>query len=312
MASSRLIPAINRLSGTYSNLWDIYPFIEGLDMLQIELETQNKTSKKLGNGNKKPNDWQELKLVDVSHSYSEETGSILNNLSLNIQKNKSYGIVGPSGAGKSTLIDICLGLIIPTEGDLILDGIHFSEIDISYWQQQIGYVPQSPFIADDTLSANVAFGRPSSEIDKDKVYDCLKMACLDDIISILSDGINTEIGERGMRLSGGQRQRVAIARALYNNPTILVLDEATSSLDTISEHAIQNSIDSLHGKLTTITIAHRLSTIQDCDEIFLIEDGRLITSGSYEQLSKKAPLFRKLLAQKDVPLNYPITNSPIK
>ena len=209
---------------------------------------------------------------------------------------KIYGIVGPSGAGKSTLVDILLGLLDPVAGELFLDDLPLNSIDLASWQSRLGYVSQAPFISDDTLRANVAFGRPTHEADDTRVRQCLEAANLLSILDELPQGLDTRLGDRGSRLSGGQKQRLAIARALYKQPDILVLDEATSSLDALNELAIQQAIQRLRGKVTLVIIAHRLSTIRDADHVFLFDGGRLVSEGSYDDLRVSSPLFSRLAA----------------
>ena len=190
---------------------------------------------------------------------------------MSIDVGTSVGIVGPSGSGKTTTVDILLGLLQPEEGKIFADGVDVMT-DYSDWLSHIGYIPQTIFMLDDTIANNVAFG---FEPDEEKVWKALKEAQLDEFVRELPDGINTTIGERGVRLSGGQRQRIGIARALYTNPDILVFDEATSSLDNDTESAIMDSINSLHGLKTIIIIAHRLQTIEKCDLVYQVKNGKI-------------------------------------
>jgi len=294
LVASRLLPIINRLNGNYATLWSTYPFVKGVCQLHDELSALSQHDEPAKAHHKVNYDWQKLKLNNVSFCYTEESGHILRNISLTFEKNKAYGIAGPSGAGKSTLLDILLGLIPPVEGEITIDNQPMHNLDLKSWQDSIGYVSQSPFIADDTLRANIAFGIPRDDVDDVWVNECLKMACLKDLATSLQHGLDTVMGDRGMRLSGGQRQRVAIARALFNKPSIIVLDEATSALDTISEKGVQDAIDRMHGKITTITIAHRLTTLSHCDTIFVLEDGMLVEHGDYDHLSKNGSLFKKM------------------
>ena len=188
---------------------------------------------------------------------------------------KSIGIVGASGAGKTTVVDILLGVLLAKKGEILADGInvmnHYSE-----WLSHIGYIPQSIFMLDDDIKSNVAFGVSKEEQNEERVWKALREAQLEEFVRNLPEGINTQIGERGMRLSGGQRQRIGIARALYNNPDLMVFDEATSALDNETEAAVMDSINSLHGKKTMIIIAHRLQTIANCDIVYRVENGKII------------------------------------
>ena len=211
----------------------------------------------------------------VWHYHNSDKKNILNGLSLEIKKGQSVALIGASGAGKSTLADVILGLLPPQEGTVNVDGKSIYEIP-NEWAKMIGYVPQSVFLIDDTIRNNVSFGLLPEEIDDKKVWGALEQAHLAEFVRSLPRGIDTIVGERGVRFSGGQRQRVAIARALYYNPEILVLDEATSALDTETENAVMESIDALQGKKTLIIVAHRLTTIRNCDRIFEIVEGKAV------------------------------------
>jgi ABC-type multidrug transport system fused ATPase/permease subunit len=203
----------------------------------------------------------------------------LQNINFEISKGQTLGIIGTSGTGKSTLVDLLIGLLEPTQGEIRIDGQTLNHTRRSAWIEHIGYVPQSPYIYDGTLADNVAFGLTKAEIDLHRVRQCCQMAAMD-FVQDMPQGIETPIGERGVRLSGGQNQRVAIARALYHNPEVLIFDEATSSLDTASEKAIQKTIYSFKGKQTLIIIAHRLSTVENCDEVIWLEKGQIKIKGS--------------------------------
>ena len=194
---------------------------------------------------------------------------------LKIPVGKSVGIVGTSGAGKTTIVDVMLGLLAPAEGRILADGVevraHYKE-----WLKNIGYIPQTIFMLDSTIRKNVAFGVPDDEIEEERVWAALKEAQLDTYIRSLPDGLDTSIGERGIRLSGGQRQRIGIARALYEDPEVMVLDEATSALDGETEAAIMESINRLHGKKTLVIIAHRLTTIEKCDLVYRVGEQKAV------------------------------------
>ena len=192
---------------------------------------------------------------------------------MEIPVGKSVGIVGTSGAGKTTIVDVLLGLLEPENGRILADGV---DVNTNYqgWLKNIGYIPQTIFMTDSTIRKNVAFGVPDDEIDDNKVWQALKEAALDEFVKELPEGLDTQIGERGIRLSGGQRQRIGIARALFEDPEVLVLDEATSALDNDTEAAIMDSINRLHGRKTLVIIAHRLQTIEKCDMIYSIGEGK--------------------------------------
>lgn len=223
-----------------------------------------------------------IRINELTFAYNSEQKKILNRLSLDIPKGKSVAFVGESGAGKSTLADLVLGVLIPDQGEVLMDDVNIREIPC-LWGKLIGYVPQSIYLADASICKNIAFGVKESEIDENSVKAALKKAELLDFVMGLPQGIHTKVGDRGMRLSGGQRQRIGIARALYHDPEILILDEATSALDNETEKSVMEAIDSLHGKMTLIIIAHRLTTIKNCDAIYEIADGRAVRR-SYEEL----------------------------
>ena len=199
---------------------------------------------------------------------------MLDHASMLVKKGEAIGIIGASGAGKTTVVDILLGLLKPRFGKVLIDGTDI-EMDMDGWLSQVSYIPQSIFMLDGTVRQNVAFGIADDEIDEERVWISLKEAALDDFVKKLPDGLDTWLGERGIRVSGGQRQRIGIARALYTDPTILFFDEATSALDNDTEAAIMDSINNLQGTKTIIIIAHRLSTIQNCNKVYKIEDGRI-------------------------------------
>lgn len=296
LVTARVIPAVTRLGGEFAAMWSIIPSVEGITSLLEQLPRLTETGRDRS-VDAIPTDWQRIEFVDLGYRYSSERAVAIHGVSAMIERGKSYGIVGPTGAGKTTFIDLLLGLLQPSEGEIRVDGTPLIAENARAWQSGIGYVPQNPLIADDTLLANVAFGVPAHEVDEARALRCLEMANLDDVIESVT--LHGDLGERGNRLSGGQRQRVAIARALYDGPDILVLDEATSSLDSLSERAVQGALDNLRGKVTTVTVAHRLSTIEHCDEIFVIERGRLVAQGRYDELLKNSPLFARMASSGD-------------
>ncbi|WP_026653817.1 ABC transporter ATP-binding protein [Butyrivibrio proteoclasticus] len=213
-----------------------------------------------------------LTINNIHWHYKNSDKKILSGLSLKIKKGESIGLMGSSGAGKSTLADIMLGLLKPQEGDVFMDDMDVFDHPEA-WSEVVAYVPQSIFLLDDSIRRNVAFGYSDDEIDDDKVWAVLKEAQLDEYIKTLPDGLDTQVGERGIKFSGGQRQRIAIARTLYRNPEIIVLDEATSALDGETETAVMEAVDALQGQKTLIIVAHRLSTIKNCNRIYEIGNG---------------------------------------
>tara|TARA_Y100000768_G_scaffold328758_1_gene266861 strand:+ start:1118 stop:2833 length:1716 start_codon:yes stop_codon:yes gene_type:complete len=235
-----------------------------------------------------------LSLRNISFVYPESTKNVLNKISLEIEAETTIGIVGPSGAGKSTMIDLILGLINPISGEFIADDAVIDKSNIHLWQRNIGFVPQSIFLSDSTIKENIAFGIDVKSIDNEKLHEAAKLSNIMDFVSSLPDGLETIVGERGIQLSGGQIQRIGIARALYNNPNVLVFDEATSSLDGISEKLIMEAINKFTGQKTIIIVAHRLETIKNCDLIFLLKDGKILDTGTYNELLKRNLVFQEM------------------
>ncbi|MHB1513453.1 MAG: ABC transporter ATP-binding protein [Acidiferrobacter sp.] len=233
----------------------------------------------------------EITLRGFSYAYPGCVQQALDAVDLTIMKGSSVAFVGPSGAGKTTLADVLLGLL-QGRGDVLVDGSPLSPGALKAWRRQIGYVPQQIYLADDTIAANVAFGVACEEIDRKAVMRALRIAQMADFIDELPEGIDTEVGDRGVRLSGGQRQRLGIARALYHDPAILVLDEATAALDGPTEADLTDAIHALAGAKTMIVIAHRLSTVACCDEVVLLEAGRITARGTFTELSRRYDFFR--------------------
>ena len=221
---------------------------------------------------------QEIEVRDVSFTYARAHRVSLNKVDIKIGKGEAVGIIGASGAGKSTLVDVLLGLLSPEDGEILVDGQNI-DTNLRSWQQMIGYVPQTIYLIDDTVSRNIAFGLPDDMIDHDAVERSIKAAQLDEFVLSLPDGLNTIVGERGVRLSGGQRQRIGIARALYNDPEILVLDEATSSLDTETEQGVMDAVKQLLGTKTIVIIAHRTTTVSYCTKVYKMDNAQIVGSG---------------------------------
>jgi ABC-type multidrug transport system fused ATPase/permease subunit len=220
----------------------------------------------------------EIEVRNVSFKYASAHRPSLSGVNIKIGKGEAVGIIGASGAGKSTLVDVLLGLLSPENGEILVDGIDIQN-NLRSWQDHIGYVPQTIYLVDDTLARNVAFGLPDDLVDHDAVARSIKAAQLDEFVATLPDGINTIVGERGVRLSGGQRQRIGIARALYNDPEILVLDEATSSLDTETEQGVMDAVKELLGTKTIVIIAHRTTTVSYCTKVYKMDKAQIVGSG---------------------------------
>jgi ABC-type multidrug transport system fused ATPase/permease subunit len=205
-------------------------------------------------------------------------------------------VVGSTGAGKTTLVDVILGLLRPSKGEITIDEVTISDEQVRAWQQSIGYVPQDIFLADASIAENIAFGIPPEEIDHAQVESCARMAQIHEfIVNNLSEQYRTSVGERGVRLSGGQRQRLGIARALYNDPELMVFDEATSALDTTTENAVMDAIEVLAGRKTIIIIAHRLNTVRSCDFIVLLDQGAVKAKGTYSELMERDHQFKLMV-----------------
>ena len=270
--SFRIIPSINRILASIQTLGYSKPIIRSVfDDLQLLVPVTPKTGTEIQFSTS-------VCFENVSFKYSNAVGNANENLSFCIGKGEAVGIIGHSGAGKSTLVDILLGLLQPTAGEVLVDGVDIQN-NLRSWQDHIGYVPQTIYLVDDTLARNVAFGLPDDLVDHDAVARSMKAAQLDEFVATLPDGINTIVGERGVRLSGGQRQRIGIARALYNDPEILVLDEATSSLDTETEQGVMDAVKELLGTKTIVIIAHRTTTVSYCTKVYKMDKAQIVGSG---------------------------------
>lgn len=273
IAAFRMLPSFNRITGYLGGIMFSKPSIDAIyqDLKEVEQLQRHRESIEKNEENMPLTKL--IQMNQVSFKYPESDKWILKNADIEIKKNSSVAFVGASGAGKTTAADLILGLLEPTEGRILVDGTDI-RTNMAAWHEKIGYIPQTIYLMDDTIRANIAFGIDEADINEAGIYNAIKEAQLDEFIAQLPDGIETEIGDRGVKLSGGQRQRIGIARALYRNPEVLVLDEATSALDNDTEKEVMEAIDSLHGTRTLIVIAHRLSTIQNCDEIYEVGNGK--------------------------------------
>ncbi len=280
VAAIRLLPSANRIS-TYVNMISYYePMLDGVlestDILAAaeEMHRQGVIETEVPTG--KIHQLEHLvELKKICYRYPNTDTDVLHEAEMIIRKGQSIGIKGRSGAGKTTAVDILMGLLRPQSGEILVDGINIRE-DIGGWHQLLSYVPQTIYLMEDTVRANVAFGVPEDQIDDEEVWRALREAQLEEFVRDQLGGLDSNIGEHGIRISGGQRQRLGIARALYSNPEILIFDEATAALDQETEAAIIDSINALHGKKTMIIIAHRLTTIEDCDVIYQVENGEIL------------------------------------
>lgn len=274
-AAFRLIPSINKIVNGLQTINYAEPILKvlGSEFRMIRGLSGNRSSQKSGEGELVFS--QKIDCKEVTFSYPDSDRIILDKIDFSIRQGEFIGIIGTTGAGKSTLIDLLVGLLKPVSGEIQIDGKNLDSITTN-WQQIIGYVPQSIYLTDDTLRNNIAFGIPIHLIDDEKIGRAIKTAQLSDFISNLPEGLDTYVGERGIRLSGGERQRIAIARSLYHDPPVLVLDEATSSLDNVTEKEFMDAVNALHGFKTIIVIAHRLTTVEKCDTVYELQNGKLI------------------------------------
>lgn len=292
-AGYRMMPAMqkifNSLTSIYFNqaiLDTIHADITGGDAQEVVEITSEAEALPFGKA---------IALRGATFSYPETGAPVIRDIDLTIPKQSSIGFVGTTGSGKTTLVDILMGLLVPQEGTMHIDDVQLDSTNMRSWQRNIGYVPQDIFLSDDTIGRNIAFGIPDELIDFAQVREAARLAALDEFIGqSLPKGYETVIGERGVRLSGGQRQRIGLARALYTNPAVLVLDEATSSLDGETETSVLDAVKNASKDRTIIMIAHRLSTVRDCDVIYLIDQGRIVDSGTYESLLKTNAHFMKM------------------
>ncbi len=272
-AAFRLMPSVNRSLGAIQALRYCVPAVNAL-YEEVKLAPPPPQASA-----PMPALHKELRTVSLRFRYPDAAAPALDSLGISIGKGESVGFVGPSGSGKSTLVDVLLGLLTPEAGRVEVDGRNI-QADLRAWQDQVGYVPQSIYLTDDSLRRNIAFGLPNDAIDEAAVRRAIRAAQLEEFVSALPDGLDTIIGERGVRLSGGQRQRIGIARALYHDPSVLVLDEATSALDTATELGVMQAVNALRGEKTLIVVAHRLSTVAGCDRLYRLERGRVADEGA--------------------------------
>jgi ABC-type multidrug transport system fused ATPase/permease subunit len=284
VASFRIVPGASRILSSYQHIKYIEPSVKILlqefdskdnsymkrDYLPKDLSTPLKFQK-------------EINIINLSFSYPTRKEFLLSKISLTIKKGDFVGVIGETGSGKSTLINLLTGLLKPTEGKVEVDELNINE-NLKGWHKKIGYVPQSVYLTDDTIRKNIAFGLLEDNIDNNLVQQAVEKASLSQFLDSLPNGLETIVGEKGIRLSGGQQQRIGIARALYRDPEILILDEATSSLDQSTEKAIVESISFLKRKKTLIIITHRLSTVKNCDKIFCVDKGKIIKQGLPEEI----------------------------
>jgi len=296
-AAYRAMPALNRLYSAMTTVYYNTAIVDKIyeDMIEIGLYKSPESSRLPEQKESELLFEKEIKLEKIKFCYDKSTFDVINELNLTIPKNSIIGFVGATGCGKTTLVDIILGLLVPQFGQILVDDIPITERNIKAWQKKIGYVPQEIYLSDDSIRKNIAFGVPENEINEGQVRVVAKIAALDGFIEKeLPENYNTIVGERGIRLSGGQRQRIGLARALYRNPEVLVLDEATSSLDGITEDVVLKAIKSAARSRTVLMIAHRLSTLKDCDHIYILDKGQIVGQGTYQELISQNKKFREM------------------
>lgn len=278
VAAIKLLPSVSRINTYMANIMYFKSALDNIydnvDMKlveeqgRIDTELKNKTNPIVITLRDK------IELKDITYAYPNTSVNIFDHAQMEIPMGKSVGVMGPSGAGKSTIIDVLLGLLQLQKGRIVSDGKNIFD-NYGDWLSHIGYIPQNIYMLDDSIRSNIAFGIEDSLISDQRIWEVLKESQLEEFVNNLPDGLDTTIGERGVRISGGQRQRLGIARALYHNPELLVFDEATSALDTDTETAIMEAIDRLHGEKTLVIIAHRLRTIENCDMIYEVKNGKI-------------------------------------
>jgi len=285
----RLIPAFNLIISSLSTRrFSMAEFkLVSKQMVNVPLEDKFRNKNLIGEKSYKKFFFKnQIKFENVFFSHENSNAKILQNISLEIRQGQKIGIIGKSGAGKSTLIDLILGLIKPTKGNIFIDGLILNE-NLEPWQKLIGYVPQDIYLLDDTIRNNIAFGLSESDISQEAILKSIELSRLKDYVSSLEKKENTVVGNRGIKVSGGQKQRIGIARALYHNPRILILDEATSSLDTINERRIIEEINDIAENITLIMVTHRHKSVSNCDKIYLLDNGKIIDEGKFTDLEKR-------------------------
>ncbi|MDV2859217.1 ABC transporter ATP-binding protein [Psychrobacter sp. CAM01] len=293
LAAFKLLPALQQI---YSSISQIKGNIAAFEAVKEDLERAFYQQKTISQRPVPPpiSLKKSITLTEIGFSYPGKDTAAVNGVNMRIPVNSVIGLVGSSGSGKSTLIDILLGLLTPQQGCLYVDGTRITDKNKRAWQDLLGFVPQSIFLSEGSIAENVAFGIPISDIRTDQVYRALILANLMELVEQLPEGIDTKVGERGVKLSGGQRQRIGIARALYHEAAVLVFDEATSALDGITEKIVMDAIHEFSGKKTIIMIAHRLKTVEQCDRIYFMEQGKIIDYGTYQELVARNLKFKEM------------------
>ncbi len=292
---TRLLPRIGAIQGAWQQIVHYQPAFDAVEKLRAELDADREAVADVSLALELQ---REVRLDNVSFRYDPAAGQdVVRNVSLTVPARRMTALVGASGAGKSTIADLLLGLLTPTDGRVMVDGEPLEGVQhrLAAWRSSIGYVPQEPFLFHDTIRANLLWAR--SDATEDELQSVLRTAAAAEFVARLPQGLDTVVGDRGVRLSGGERQRLTLARALLRRPTLLLLDEATSSLDHENERLIQQAIERLHGELTIVIIAHRLSTVQNADQVIVLDQGRVVECGAPAELAQReGGAFRKLMS----------------
>ena len=281
----RMVPSFNSITSSISNLRiNRVKFKEITDDFNDQEKYLENLISEKENKIKLIDFKNDIHLKNISFKYENTDRKIIDKISLKIKKGQSIGIIGQTGSGKSTLVDLILGVLEPNKGEILVDGINLNYKTLSSWHGNIGYIPQDLFLINDTIKNNIALGIPEEKIDNDRLNLAIKISNLENFISKLEKKTDTIVGERGIKISGGEKQRVSIARAFYNKPNIIIMDEATSSLDNNTEKEFMKSIEKIKNNSTLIIIAHRLTTVKNCDTIYLISDGQIKDQGNYDEI----------------------------
>lgn len=294
LAGFKMLPAFQKI---YSSVSHIRGNLAAYESIRDDLLASQEPTSEVGMLPQEPSHLvpeQAIELEDIRFHYPGKVEPALDGLTLTIPANRLVGLVGASGSGKSTTVDLLLGLIRPDQGRMLIDGVPLTDANLLYWQASVGFVPQHIFLADASILENVAFGIAPERIDRPRALEALRLAQLQDLLDQLPQGADSQIGEQGVQLSGGQRQRIGIARALYQRVQVLVFDEATSALDGITERRIMEDIHRFVGRMTVVLVAHRLATVKACDVIYLLEAGRVVDTGTYEELVGRNRTFRMM------------------
>jgi ABC-type multidrug transport system fused ATPase/permease subunit len=292
LVAVRLLPIIGEVASSISSIQSSLPQLTHIRMLRDELPARDASDA----GATSFRGWNAIELDDVSYRYPNSDRLALENVTLTLERGRSYGLVGASGAGKSTVADIVASLLIPTSGQFRIDGVVVAEAATqASWRRRVSYVAQQPVIFDATIADNIALGVPLAPVRDGRLAEAIAAAGLSSLVESLERKEQTQIGDRGTRLSGGQRQRVAIARAIFQQADVLILDEATSALDSLTERELADAFDAFKGKMTVLAIAHRFSTVMRCDEIFVLDRGRLIAQGHHSELMLTSDRYRRFV-----------------